>query len=181
MLEHGEERANSAEYRFPSLPHLVYIKATVEGLKEPIVEFALLHSDPIVEFQRALATYEEAMGGDEPLSVITVLDAWNRQLEDVSPAQKFFVWAWSSVRSASPAVVRKAGLLCAITTPGQQQRRWFTTWPIWRKGELVAWCQSIDLKAVGPRQVTIVTVSEQRMLHLAPALTLPDDQLAYAS
>lgn len=162
----------------PALPHLVYIKATVRGLHAPIVPFALLYNDPLAEFRQGLELFRRMSGETGALGVGMLRDAWNEQFAELRPEQQFFVYAWSSVQGASPAVAGTSGLLCQVATPGPQQRRWFATRPVWRKGELVAWCQTIDLRTVTADQVTIVTLSEERMLRLVPSLLYDDLRIA---
>lgn len=66
-----------------------------------------------------------------------------------------------------------AGLSLVIATPGLHGRRWLTTRPVWRQGELVAWCEGIDMGESDPEttEMTEIVLSEAHMIRLASTKT----------
>lgn len=121
------------------LPRIVHIRADMTGLSDATIHFALLKSNPFVNYQLLLAQN------------CTVTEAWLTPFSSLRIDQIYFLYAWSSVHNASPRVARLAGLSLAIATPGDDYKRWLTTFPISRHGKLVAWCIEIDMRYDGEK------------------------------
>ena len=147
-------------------PYLAAISATVTGLDDPLIPFALLQHDPCPAFEQYMATPLQAQGGEQNM-LDTAREAWMRPFADLRTEQLFFVYAWSSVAGSSPRVVESSGLVFGIGTPGPLQKRWCTTLPMMRQGELVAWCIEIDMSETTSPHIAEVTFSEEYMLRLA--------------
>lgn len=146
-------------------PRLASIRATVSGLHDPLLFFALLPLDPVPAFQRFLET--NSRPAEEASSALnTAGDAWKRPFADLHRDQLSFVCVWSSVPTAPPRVVQAAQLLFGIATPGPQQKRWLTTLPVMRQDELVAWCIEIDMSEAASASVANVVLSEENMVVL---------------
>ena len=128
------------------LPRIVHIRADITGVDDATIHFALLKSDPCVDFQLLLAQDS------------TVTQAWLTSFSAIHIDQIYFLYAWSSVPNASPRVARLAGLSLAIVTPGDDYKRWLTTFPILRYGKLAAWCIEIDMGYKGEEAEAIEVV-----------------------
>lgn len=145
-------------------PRLISIRATVTGLRDPLLFFALLQTDPLPAFQQFLET---TVPVEEPLNALSAMsDAWMKSFTDIREDQFSFVCAWSSVPGAPPRVVQTAQLLFGIATPGPYQKRWLTTLPVMRQDELVAWCVEIDMSETASGSVAEVVLCEENMLVL---------------
>ncbi len=144
------------------LPRIMYIRATMQGLEYPLLPFALLKSDPLVEMKQYLRTRPMVTPG-----VGEMRGAWNRPFAGIRLDQLHFIFAWNSVPGTSARVLHAAGLTFAIATCGPFHRRWLTTRPVWCNGELVTWCQAIDMHDIEPNPV--ITLSEANMIRLSAA------------
>ncbi len=137
------------------LPHIVHIRADITGLDDATIHFALLKSNPLVNFQLLLA------------QDCSVTEAWLAPFGALRIDQIFFLYAWSSIPGASPRVARLSGLSLGIATPGDDGKRWLTTFPMPRQGKLVAWCVEIDMRyESGKMDAMEIVLSEGNMLLL---------------
>ena len=147
-------------------PHLAAIQATVTELDNPLIPFALLKLDPCPAFRQYMETSLQAEEGRQNV-LCAACEVWKRPFAHLRPEQLFFVFAWSSVAGASPRVVQSSGLVFNIATPGPFQKRWCTTLPLMRRGELVTWCIEIEMSEASQAYVAEVVFSEDNMLRLA--------------
>jgi hypothetical protein len=153
----------------------IHIRAAVRGLDDALLPFAVFKSNPIPDFRRYLAEGVRPLhipGQQEPRTAL-VRYAWNRLFAGLRLDQVFFLCAWSSMPGASLRVVATSGLSFAISSPGERGRRWLTTRPVWRQGELVVWCEPLEIGSSEPGRFQELILSEGRMMRLAPDLVLP--------
>lgn len=162
-------------------PRVVYIRALMRGLDSALLPFALLKHDPFVAVRDYLVGHEQLKyEGDlaEERRGIAALahmrNAWNNMFRELRSDQIFFLCAWSSLPGASLNVVRASGLSFVIATPDVQ--RWLITRPVWRRNELVAWCESIDTSTLSRNVLPEIVLTEQNMLRLEPALFFRQQQ-----
>ncbi len=145
---------------------LVSVRVAVSALHQPLLAFALLEQDPLPVVRAMLLSLHD----DELLAAkkryTAVRSAWNAVFLPLRFDQIFFVCAWHAIVGASQAMKQHAGLTIAVASAGPLQRRWLTTRPVWHAGELVAWCVEIALHAQDPRELLVVTLTEQNMLRL---------------
>lgn len=136
-------------------PRIVHLRADITELDDATIYFGLLKSNPLINYQLLLA------------QSCPVLDAWLAPFGALRIDQIFFVYAWSSVSHASYKVTQLAGLSLGIATPGEDYKRWLTTFPILRQGQLVAWCVEIDMRNEGGEMgVREIALSEGNMQRL---------------
>ncbi len=154
---------------------VIYIRALMRGLDSALLPFALLKHDPFVAVRDYLVGHQqreyEAGLAEENRGIAALAhmrNAWNSVFRELRSDQIFFLCAWSSLPDASMNVVRASGLSFVIATPGVQ--RWLVTRPVWRRNELVAWCESIDTLALPRNVLPEIVLSEQNMLRLKPSL-----------
>lgn len=155
-------------------PRIVHIRATVKELEEPLIRFAMLRSDPLADFRKCRETNDQQTEeADDQL--VAVEAAWNASFAGLRDDQLFFVYAWSAIPGAPPRVTEVAGLSFYIATPGPLLKRWLTTQPVRRKGELVVWCESIDMHEGAQdgqegeeAQAMEVVLGEENMIRLVP-------------
>ena len=174
MLIHQENSSQSGrveagtEEQLPGIvqPYLAAISATVTGLDDPLIPFALLQHDPCPSFESYMAAALQAQEGAQNV-LDTAREAWMRPFAGLRDDQLFFVYAWSSVVGSSSRVVESSGLVFGIGTPGPLQKRWCSTLPVMRQGELVAWCIEIDMSDTASPHIAEITFSEEYMLRLA--------------
>lgn len=134
---------------------IVHIRADITGLDEATIYFGLLKSDPRTNFRLLLA------------QDCSALNAWLAPFGVLRIDQIFFLYAWSSVPRASNKVTQLAGLSLGIATPGDDGKRWLTTFPQLRQGKLVAWCEEIDMSYESrQRDVAEIVLSEGNTLVL---------------
>ncbi len=134
------------------LPRIVHIRADIAGLDDAAINFALLKSNPFVNFQLLLA------------QDCAITQAWLTPFSTLRIDQIYFLYAWSSVPNASPRVARLAGLSLVIATPGDDYKRWLTTFPMSRHGRFVAWCIEIDMCYDSEKTVAMeIVLSEENM------------------
>ncbi len=153
------------------LPRVIFIRATMYGLLYPLLPFAMLKDDPIAQVRQYIKLYNIDTQDSMKMRV-----AWNKPFSDVLSDQLYFVCAWNSVAEASPRIIQAAGMTFVIASSGLHHKRWLTTRPMLRNGELVAWCEAIDMYA--PQFERVITLSEANMIRLAPALQLPERRVA---
>lgn len=182
MIETVEQSSNSEtrQHNPLPLPRVVYIRATVSHLACPLLPFALLNQNPVVAMQQYLKLQQQAgvLHQGRQTNVSLMRTAWNRLFADVPIDHLYFVYAWNAVPGASAQLRRAAGLSFVIATPGPLYTRWLATRPVWHKGELVVWSEAIDMRHFDPKQVSVITLSESRMIRLTPTLTLPESEVA---
>jgi hypothetical protein len=136
-------------------PRFVHIRADITGLDNATIHFGLLKSDPTINFQMLLAR-------DCP-----VLDAWLAPFGALRIDQIFFLIAWGNMPCVSSRVAHLSGLSLGIATPGDNYKRWLTTFPQSRHGKLVAWCVEIDMRYQGGRMNAMeIVLSEENMREL---------------
>ncbi|MEO8971303.1 MAG: hypothetical protein ABI406_06860 [Ktedonobacteraceae bacterium] len=137
------------------LSRIVHIRADITGLDDATINFALLKSNPLASFQLLLA------------QDCSISEAWLAPFCALRIDQIFFLYAWSSARHASPRVARLSGLSLGIATPGDDCKRWLTTFPMSRQGKLVAWCVEIDMRRAGENVEAVeIVLDEGNMLLL---------------
>jgi hypothetical protein len=149
-------------------PRIVHIRATITGLAPPLIPFAMLKHNPLLEFERSAREISSDHIEEQASAKIALQEAWNKPFAPLEPHQLFFLCAWSSVPGASPKVKNASCLTFAIATPGDDYKRWLTTYAIMRKHELVAWCEEVDMRGVQEKMVEIV-LSEEGMIRLPTA------------
>lgn len=153
------------------LPRVIFIRATMYGLQYPLLPFALLKSDPVAEIQQYMKLHTVATNNSTEMRSI-----WNKLFMDVLSDQLYFVCAWNSMPEASARTLQAAGMTFVIASCGPYHTRWLTTRPMVRNGELVVWCEAINMHAT--QFEPVVTLSEANMIRLAPALQLPERRVA---
>jgi hypothetical protein len=149
----------------PWSPRIVYIRAAVSGLDSPIVPFAVLKHDP-----RPGKSFEQEprrIFSGQPESADAVREWWDAPLHALAADRRYFLLAWSAIEGASPRIVPMAGLAFGIATPGPSNKRWITTSALEYHGELVAWCEEIDMSGV-QEDIIEVVLSEEHMIRLLP-------------
>ncbi len=146
-------------------PRIVHIRTTITELASACIPFAMLKHDPLPEFQRALEEIAQHHFEDRASTILTVQEAWNRAFASLESEQLFFLYAWSSAPGASPKVRDTACLTFGIATPGNDYKRWMTTYAVQRQGELVAWCEEVDMRGMQEKRVEIA-LSEAGMIRL---------------
>ena len=141
------------------LPRIVHIRADITGLDDATIHFALLKSNPFVNFQLLLAQD----------CTVAVPQAWLTPFSTLRINQIYFLYAWSSIPNASARVARLAGLSLAIATPGDDYKRWLTTFPMSLHGKLAAWCIEIDMRYDGGETGAMeIVLSEGNLRVLEP-------------
>jgi hypothetical protein len=146
-------------------PRIVYIRAAVADLNSPIVPFVVLKHDP-----RPGMSFEQEsrrIFSGQPDRADAIREWWDAPLHALPADRRYFLLAWSAVEGASSRIVPVAGLAFGIATPGQSNKRWITTCALEYRGELVAWCEEIDMSGV-QEDVLEVVLSEERMIRLLP-------------
>ena len=151
-----------AETSSPSWsPHIVSIRATVSDLDSPFIPFVVLKHDPLSGF----SSRRESLQSKQKDSSEAIRELWNEPFTSLPYEQHFFLLAWSAIPSASPRVTSNVGLSFGIATPGPQYKRWITTRAVGYRGELVAWCEVVDMSSVQEEVIEIV-FTEERMIRL---------------
>lgn len=136
-------------------PRIVHLRADITELDDATIYFGLLKSNPLTNYQLLLA------------QGCPVLDAWLVPFGALRIDQIFFMMAWSSVPRISCKVTQLAGLLLGIATPGEDYKRWLTTFPQVHQGKLVAWCAEIDMRyESGKMGVMEIVLAKGNMLLL---------------
>jgi hypothetical protein len=136
-------------------PRIVHLRADITGLDDPTIHFAFLKYSPLANFHLLLAQGRP------------VIESWLAPFSALSIDQVFFLYAWSSILRASPRVAHQSGLSLAIMTPGEDYKRWLTTFPISRQGKWVAWCVEIAMRYEGGEVNALeIVLSEGNMLLL---------------
>ena len=153
------------------LPRIIFIRATMSRVLYPLLPFALLKENPLVEVQRYIE-----MGSVDTQDSAMIRCAWNKPFNAVSSDSVYFVCAWNSILEATPRTLKAAGMTFVIGSCGPHHKRWLTTRPVLRNDELVAWCVEIDMHAAQFERV--VTLSEENMIRLTSALYLPEHKVA---
>lgn len=154
--------SEQAEISLPSWsPYIVNIRATVSDLDSPLISFVVLKHDPLSGFyaQRDGLQYKQKNDSE------AIRDMWNKPFTTLPREQHFFLLAWSAIPGASQRVASNAVLTFGIATPGPHYRRWITTRAVGYRGELVAWCEMVDMSS--PQQEMIeILFTEERMIRL---------------
>ncbi len=154
------------------LPRIIFIRATMSGILYPLLAFALLKENPLMEVQRYIE-----MGNVDRQNSAMIRCAWNKPFNGVSSDSVYFVCAWNSMPEATPRTLKAAGMTFVIGSCGLHHKRWLTTRPmLLGNGELVAWCVEIDMHA--PQFERVVTLSEENMIRLVPGVQLPEHKVA---
>lgn len=136
-------------------PRIVHVRADITGLDDATIHFGLLKSNPTVNFQLLLA--QDYSG----------LDAWLAPFGALRIDQIFFLIAWGNMPRVSSRVARLSGLSLGIASPGDNYKRWLTTFPLSRQGKLVAWCVEIDMRSEsGKMGVMEIVLAEGNMREL---------------
>jgi hypothetical protein len=153
-----------AEVSLPSwTPRIVYIRASVTDLDSPLIQFAVLKHDPLPSFYSRREGLQYQQEDDSE----AIRDIWNEPLKALPCEQRFFLLAWSALSNPSPRVVSVAGLSFGIATPGPQYKRWITTRAVGYRGELVAWCEMVDMSGA-QEEIIEALFTEKRMIPLLP-------------
>lgn len=121
-------------------PQIVHIRADIMGLDDATIYFGLLRSNPLPHFECLLAESGKS------------IQSWLAPFGALRIDQIFFVYAWSAVPRVSYRVVERAGMTFGVATPGDDGRRWLTTFPLSRQGRWVAWCVEIDMRYRGRQE-----------------------------
>ncbi len=153
------------------LPRVIFIRATMSGLLLPLLPFALLKENPIAEVQQYIK-----LRNVDTQNGLMMRSTWNKLFNNVSSDQIYFVSAWNSVPEASPRTLKAAGMTFVIASCGPHHKRWLTTRPMLKDGELVAWCIEIDMHA--SHFEGVVTLSEANMIRLVPGVQLIERRVA---
>lgn len=144
-------------------PRIVHIRAAITDLDTLIIPFVVLKYDP-----RGSATFVQercqlfsgqAQGAD------ALREWWNAPLRALPAEQQYFLVAWSAVPGVSKRIVPVAGLTFGIATPGPHYKRWITTQALNFRGEMVAWCEEIDMSGV-QEEIIEVAFTEERLIRL---------------
>ncbi len=146
-------------------PRIVHIRAAITELDTHIISFVVLKNDP-----RAAASFEQETGRinfGQAHNLDEVRVWWDAPLHELPARQIYFLVAWSAVTGASRRIAPVAGLSFGIATPGPYYKRWITTAALEYRGELVAWCEEIDMSGV-QEEIIEVVLSEERMIRLLP-------------
>ncbi len=176
QIDHSSIDETESAAQLNWAPRIVYIRAAIKELEEPLIRFAMLRSDPLADFRKYRETTDQQTeeAGDE-LAVME--EAWNASFAGLRDDQLFFVYAWGAVPGASPRVAELAGLFFYVATPGPLLKRWLTTQPVRRNGELVVWCEEIDMREGiqdgqegerGEAQAMEIVLGEENMVRLVP-------------
>ena len=172
METQGDISVNNMEIQDACiLPRVIFIRATISGLLYPLLPFALLQDDPVLEVQQYIR-----MNNVDVQNGAKMRAAWNTLFNSLSLEQIYFVGAWNSVPEASPRLINAAGMTFVIASCGPHHKRWLTTRPMWHNGELVVWSEPINMHP--PQFQRVITLSEANMIRLAPALELPESRVA---
>ena len=78
------------------LPRVIFIRATMSGLLYPLLPFAMLKENPIVEVQQYIK-----MHNVDTRNSMMMRSAWNKPFNAVSSDSIYFVCAWNSVPEAT--------------------------------------------------------------------------------
>ncbi len=173
MLQTGREQgAYRDRSGIVATTHLLYVRATISELRQPLLAFALLKQDPLPTIREQLlkAQYAEQ---DIRERYQCIRATWNAAFLPLPIEQIFFVCAWHAVHGAPIAIKQSAGLTLTFTSSEHWSRRWLITRPTWHAGELVAWCIEIVPHAQDPRTLLVVTLSAQNMLRLMKCANAP--------
>lgn len=136
-------------------PRILHLRADITELDDATIHFAFLKHNPLVNYQLQLAQGRPAA------------QAWLEPFGMLRIDSIFFLYSWRSVSHALPRVARLSGLSLGIATPGDNYKRWLTTFPIPRHGQLVAWCVETDMRYDSGRvDVMEIVLSEENMLLL---------------
>ena len=79
------------------LPRVIFIRATMSGLLYPLLPFAMLKENHIVEVQQYIEQYNV-----DTRNSMMMRSAWNKPFNAVSSDSIYFVCAWNSVPEATP-------------------------------------------------------------------------------
>ena len=154
-LESAITKATQEQGQLLWLPRIVHLRADITGLDDATINFALLKYNPLVNFQLQLAQGH------------TVTESWLAPFSELRIDNIFFLYSWRSVPHASPRLARLSGLSLGIATPGDDYKRWLTTFPLPRHGQLVAWCVEINMRYdSGKVDAMEIVLSEGNMLLL---------------
>ena len=146
-------------------PRIVHIRAAISHLDSHIIPFVVLKYDPRADTTFEHETRRIYTGQAHDLDAIRAW--WDTPLLALPPEQRFFLVAWCALSRASPRIAPVAGLTFGIATPGPSYKRWITTGALESGGELVAWCEEIDMAGT-QEEITEVVLSEERMIRLLP-------------
>ncbi len=158
------------------LPRIVHLRAAVTGLDTPFISFAVLKNDPIPNFRRYVES-GVANADEQDAAIVAVENAWNEPLASLGSDKRFFLFAWSSVPGASPRLAQVAGLSIGIATRGPKYKRWITSSAVRRQGEIVAWCEELDMHGVQEEMVEVV-LTEERMFRLMDGVSAGDARVS---
>lgn len=136
-------------------PRILHLRADITKLDDAAIHFAFLKHNPLVNYQLQLAQGQSAA------------QAWLEPFGMLRIDSIFFLYSWRSVPYVSPRVARLAGLSLGIATPGDDYKRWLTTFPLTRQKKSVAWCIEIDMRYDGGKVAAMeIVLSERNMLVL---------------
>jgi hypothetical protein len=161
----GGENAEGSDDLPLWTPRIVHIRAAIYRLDAHIIPFVVLKHDPLSGTSFDRETRCIYSGLEQSKDAIRAW--WEAPLRALPPEQHYFLVAWSALSSASPRIAPMAGLTFGIATPGPSYKRWITTSALESGGELVAWCEEIDMAGT-QEEIIEVVLSEERMLRLMP-------------
>ncbi len=145
------------------LPRVIFIRAPVSGMLYHFLPFAVLKENPIEGIQRYIKKHKVDTQNSSMMRSI-----WNTAFHALSSDAIYFVCAMNSIPEATPQMLKAAGMTFVIGSCGPHHKRWLTTRPVERNGELVAWCVEIDMHASQFERV--ITLSATNMIRLVPEL-----------
>lgn len=146
-------------------PRIVYIHATVTDLASPHIPFVVLKHDPLPRLSFDSETRRLSYTQEQTLEAVR--ESWDAPASELPHEQRYFLMAWSAYPPSSPLTAAISGLTFGIATPGPHFKRWIMTRAIERQGELVAWCQEIDMRGI-QQEIIEVHFTEGNMLRLVP-------------
>ncbi|HZS77464.1 MAG TPA: hypothetical protein VFA41_12695 [Ktedonobacteraceae bacterium] len=138
-------------------PRVVYIRVAVADLDSPQLPFAVFQTDPLESFRQRLAQQDGKAQSIQQL--------WDEPFTTLKREQQYFVIGWSAVPGASSRIAAEAGLSFGIANPGPEYARWITTKALHRRGELVAWCERVNMRGMQEEMLEVV-FSEESMIRL---------------
>jgi hypothetical protein len=160
-MSEGENSEHAPEWS----PRVVYMHATVSGLASPCIPFVVLKHDPLARLVFDLET--RCLSYSQEQTLEAVRESWDAPANELPREQRYFLMAWSAYPMASSLTVAISGLTFGIASPGPLYKRWIMTSAVERQGELVAWCEEIDMRGL-QEEIIEVHFNEENMIRLLP-------------
>src|SRR5579884_3375397 len=138
-------------------PRVVYIRVTVADLDSPLLPFAVFQTDPLESFRQRLAQQDGKVASQ------SIQQLWDEPFTTLKREQLYFVIGWSAVPGASSRIAGEAGLTFGIANPGPEYARWITTKALRRRGEIVAWCERVNMHGMQEELLEVVFSEESQI------------------